>query len=72
MIFLLLVVLYLLIGVLLVSIELSDEEGRRNFENTVNDFQSQCGVSQIKGRVILVVTAILLWPMFVKSSRSKK
>ncbi len=72
MIFLLLIVLYLLIGALLVTTNLRGDEGRKSFLKNVNDLTSQSGISRKAATAIMICMAVLLWPSAVKSIHFKK
>lgn len=72
MIFLLIVLLYLLIGALLVTMNLRGDEGRKSFLKNVNDLTSQSRISHKAATVIMICMAVLLWPMAIKSIRFKK
>ena len=72
MIFLLIVLLYLLIGALLVTMNLRGDEGRKSFLKNVNDLTSQSGISRKVATVIMICMAVLLWPEAIKSIYFKK
>lgn len=72
MIFLLIVLLYLLIGALLVTMNLHGDEGRKSFLKNVNDLTSQSGISRKAAMAIMICMAVLLWPKAVKSIYFKK
>lgn len=67
MIFLLIVLLYLLIGALLVITSLCRAESQKSFRKNVNDLASESGISRKAAMVIMICVAVLLWPLVVKS-----